>query len=71
MAKDGRRIEHHVDHAIGSIHRPLTNDELDAKFLRQAARVIGEEKTGKLISLAWTLAGLANVADLSLAATPA
>jgi 2-methylcitrate dehydratase PrpD len=69
--KDGRRMEHHVDHAIGSIHRPLTNEELDAKFLKQAARVIGEDRTSKLISLAWTLPGLTNVADISPACSPA
>ncbi|RUM96488.1 MmgE/PrpD family protein [Pseudaminobacter arsenicus] len=69
--KDGRRIEHHVEHAIGSIHRPLTDEELDAKFLGQAVRIIGEDKTRKLIALAWTLPRLSNVAEISAACAPA
>jgi hypothetical protein len=39
---DGRVLRAHVTHARGSQARPLTDEELDAKFLAQAALVVPE-----------------------------
>ncbi|WP_449043236.1 MmgE/PrpD family protein [Paracoccus versutus] len=64
VMKDGRRIDHHVEHAIGSVERPLTNEELNDKFLRQSALVIGEEQSRKALDLAWKLPDLASPAEL-------
>ncbi len=29
---DGRTIHRHIDHAIGSVEKPMTDAQLDAKF---------------------------------------
>lgn len=41
--RDGRRIRKHIEHAIGSLHQPLSDAQLEAKFHNQASLVIGEE----------------------------
>lgn len=55
---DGRTVTRFVEHALGSIHRPLSNDQLTEKFARQANPVIGEGPTTVLMDLAWHLADL-------------
>lgn len=70
VMQDGRRIDHHVAHAIGSVERPLTNEELDDKFLRQSAPVIGEEQSRDALDLAWKLPELASPAELVGATVP-
>lgn len=52
---DGRVIEKKIDHALGSIERPLSNEELDTKFLRQSSLVIGEDKSASLLAAAWDI----------------
>lgn len=70
VMKDGLKVEHHVEHAIGSIDRPLTDAELNEKFVRQSAFVIGEEQSRAVLELAWRLPGLASPAELTLASVP-
>jgi 2-methylcitrate dehydratase PrpD len=65
MLADGRRVERHVDHAIGSIERPLSDDQLESKFDRQAAPTIGEEATRRLIDIAWALPALADAGEIA------
>ncbi|WP_075215801.1 MmgE/PrpD family protein [Mongoliimonas terrestris] len=62
---DGRRIEKSVAHAIGSLDRPLTDAELEKKFVDQSALVIGEARSRDLLAAAWTLPGLADVGSLA------
>jgi len=69
--KDGTTIERWVERAIGSIERPLSNDEIDVKFSRQSALVIGEAATAKLLATAWKLEELPDVAGFGAAAQPA
>ena len=58
---DGRELHLFVEHAIGSVKKPMTNDMLHAKFAGQAEPVLGGGKT----ALAWELAmGLEQQADM-------
>ncbi|MGV6872229.1 MmgE/PrpD family protein [Pseudochelatococcus sp. B33] len=68
---DGRRFDKHVEHAVGSIDRPLTNAEIDEKFIGQAARVIGDARSRDLLKLGWSLLELDNAGLIGPAATPA
>ncbi|HET6468926.1 MAG TPA: MmgE/PrpD family protein [Geminicoccaceae bacterium] len=68
---DGRRIERRVEHAIGSLDRPLSNQELDHKFKGQAAPVLGDAATERLLELAWRLPELDDAAEIARAAVPA
>ena len=54
--KDGRVIEKYVEHAIGSVSRPLTDQMLDAKFSSLCEPVIGKFATKAFCSASWQLA---------------
>ena len=67
---DGRRIELRVDHAIGSLERPLTDTQLDDKFNALAVPVIGSARADALRSACRQAAGCADVATLALLTAP-
>lgn len=62
---DGRRVQVFVEHAIGSLQRPLSDGALDAKFFDQAAPVLGEAGSRSLIEACRQLPGLADVRQLA------
>lgn len=51
--KDGRRVDVHVEHAIGSLQRPMTDQNLDAKFHSLADAVLGAGQVSELIAACW------------------
>jgi 2-methylcitrate dehydratase PrpD len=66
--EDGRVIEHHVPHAIGSIARPMSDADLEMKFHGLADDVLGAGRTGELIDQCWNLEQAGNVGKLAAAA---
>ena len=68
--KDGRRLEKRIERAIGSLERPLSDEQLNEKFLGQADSIIGKPACEALIEQAWQLANLDNVGDLAKASLP-
>jgi 2-methylcitrate dehydratase PrpD len=54
---DGRRVHVFVEHAIGSLQRPLSDEALAAKFSDQATPVIGAAATQAMIEACWKLGG--------------
>lgn len=53
--KDGSTLEKHVERAIGSRERPLTNDQLNEKFLTQASLVVGDAVAERSLKAAWAI----------------
>ena len=68
--KDGRKEHVFVKHAIGSLERPMTDANLEAKFHGLADAVIGAERASRLIAECWRLGSAANVSALVQAACP-
>ena len=66
--EDGRRIEKSVEHAIGSLERPLSNEALNEKFLGQAVPVLGKGAED-LLALAWRVETVADMAIIARAAS--
>ena len=62
--KDGTVVQIRVDHAIGSLQRPMTDQDLVAKFSAMSDPVLGAEKTRRLIALCWDLAKATDVSAL-------
>lgn len=62
---DGRRVHVLVEHAIGSLQRPMSDAALDEKFRSQAAPVIGDTRTAQLIDSCRRLGQLADVRALT------
>lgn len=52
LLKDGRRIELSVDHAVGSLSNPLSDERLERKFNALVTPVLGQEAAAR-ISAEW------------------
>ena len=53
ILKDGRRVHVFVEHAIGSLERPMSDADLEGKFHGLADPVLGASKAGGLIAACW------------------
>jgi len=67
--KDGRRLEKYIEHALGSLERPMTDDQLDTKFTDLCVPILGEDATSELNKICRKVTALDNVVDLISAAT--
>jgi 2-methylcitrate dehydratase PrpD len=65
--RDGRVINLHVPHAIGSVARPMSNADLEHKFRGLTTGIVGQDKTAQLIDLCWKIDELETVADIAKA----
>ncbi len=71
VMKDGTRKTVHVEHAIGSLQRPLTDADLERKFSSLAEPVLGQAALAPLIAAAWRLGAAADVRELVRLSVPA
>jgi 2-methylcitrate dehydratase PrpD len=67
---DGRVLDKHVAHAIGSLERPMSDAQLEDKFCGLSERVLGSERTRRLIQLCWEADRLKDAGELARAAVP-
>ncbi len=68
--KDGRVLTKHVEHAIGSLERPMSDQDLEAKFHVLVDDVLGEEHASRLHKLAWSIEGLKDAAEICRQSRP-
>jgi 2-methylcitrate dehydratase PrpD len=67
---DGSTMHKHIERAIGSAEVPLTNAQIDEKFIRQSALVIGEVDAAALLEQSWALEGLKNAGEVARVSVP-
>jgi 2-methylcitrate dehydratase PrpD len=67
---DGRRLHTFVEHAIGSLERPMSDADLARKFHGLVDPVLGAERAAELISACRTLAHAPDVRELANLARP-
>jgi 2-methylcitrate dehydratase PrpD len=65
--KDGRYFDSHVENVISSVERPLTDDELSAKFTDLVAPLFGETNAGRLVDIIWSIGSGTEPAELASA----
>jgi 2-methylcitrate dehydratase PrpD len=65
---DGRRLRLHVEHAIGSMHRPMSNSDLEHKFTGLSEDILGQAGTRRLLDACWQLEHVEDVAAIAAAA---
>src|SRR4051812_17999383 len=70
VMKDGSRKHVFVEHAIGSLERPMSDADLERKFHSLADGVIGEKKTLALIEACWNVSGAADARAIGERARP-
>jgi len=66
--KDGRRLETFVEHAVGSLERPMSDADLEAKVTSLADGVLPAAAIRHVIDLCWTADTLPNAAVIATAA---
>jgi|KBSMisStaDraftv2_1062788.scaffolds.fasta_scaffold17694_2 2-methylcitrate dehydratase PrpD len=69
--KDGRVLTKHVEHAIGSLARPMTDKDLEAKFRGLAKAILSPAETDALIGLCWSIDKSNDASEIARAAVPA
>ena len=62
---DGARLEARVDECTGSTARPLSDGQLEAKFLHQAEPIVGPVRARRMAEMTWGLDRLDDAADLA------
>jgi 2-methylcitrate dehydratase PrpD len=67
---DGRKVHVFVEHAIGSLQKPMTDKMLEAKFTQLSEPVLGAAKTRQLIAACWGLGSAKDVRGLTALARP-
>lgn len=70
LLTDGRRVELHVAHAIGSLAKPLTDAQLEAKFAALVEPVLGEARVRDLTTACRALATLPDLRMLTALCRP-
>ena len=67
--KDGRTLEKFVEHVVGSVERPMSDADLEAKFAGLCGRrAAGARRRGTLMDLCWKVETLPNAAQIAASA---
>jgi 2-methylcitrate dehydratase PrpD len=67
---DGRRLHRRIEHAVGSVQRPLSDDALEAKFVDLAEGILPRPQVRRLLDTCWNLEQLPSAAAVAEAAVP-
>lgn len=67
---DGRRLEMHVEHALGSAENPMSDRDLDRKFDALAHDVLPAAQVEKLLETCWGVRQLPDAAEIARLAVP-
>jgi 2-methylcitrate dehydratase PrpD len=62
---DGRRLEAHVAHALGSVDHPMSDRQLDEKFHALGRGALNREQCERLLHACWAVETLTDVADIA------
>jgi len=68
--KDGKRLETFVEHAVGSVERPMSDRDLDAKVRDLCASALKPDQIGRLIETCRTIEQLRDARVIADAARP-
>lgn len=69
--KDGRVLEKYIEHAVGSVARPMSDADLEAKFRALTKGILPAAQADKLIGLCWNVGKLKSAAEIARASVPA
>jgi 2-methylcitrate dehydratase PrpD len=62
--RDGTTHAVSIEHGVGSLVKPMSDDQLSAKFLSQARGVLADARAQALLDAAWNVRALGNVTRL-------
>ncbi len=61
---DGRELHKRIEHAIGSLEVPMSDTDLERKFIDLAEGILPAAQARKVMDLCWKVEGLANAGDI-------
>jgi 2-methylcitrate dehydratase PrpD len=67
--KDGRKLDKYIEHAVGSVQKPMSDQDLEAKFMGQADGVLPAAQARRAIELCWNIETLPDAAAIAEAAS--
>jgi 2-methylcitrate dehydratase PrpD len=71
VLKDGRTLRKQIDHVVGSLEKPMSDADLEAKFMDLLAGVLPVPQGRRLMDLCWKVETLASAAEMATAAQAA
>ncbi|MBI2508737.1 MAG: MmgE/PrpD family protein, partial [Betaproteobacteria bacterium] len=69
--RNGKTLERTIEHAVGSLAKPMSDADLEAKFRGQCAGILSRSETDRLIQLCRDVEKLEDVAEVARASVPA
>lgn len=63
--KDGRKLHKFIEHAIGSLEVPMTDKQLETKFLDLVNGVLPDAQVRRMIDACWQVESLKNAGDIA------
>ena len=69
LLRDGSALDKHVEHALGTFERPLSDADIEAKFRGLVDGVLSPSRTDEMIRLAWNVANLDDAGAIARAAS--
>lgn len=61
----GRRIDVHIDHALGSLDNPMSDRDLESKFRHLAGDTLPRARAEQLLETCWAVARLPDAAEIA------
>ena len=68
---NGTVLETHIEHAIGSLERPMTREALEEKFADQARTALPMAQINDVMTRCWDIQALDDVSEIAQASVPA
>ena len=63
--KDGRTLQAHIGHCLGSAARPMSDAEIERKFLDQVDGILSAARAGQLTEQCWSIASAEDVSRVA------
>jgi 2-methylcitrate dehydratase PrpD len=68
--RNGTVLEKHVEHALGTVERPMSDRDLEDKFRSLTDGVLSAAEAARVIGLCWRIAELDDAGELARATVP-
>ncbi|WP_315813793.1 MmgE/PrpD family protein [Bradyrhizobium sp. SZCCHNR2028] len=65
VLKDGRKLSRRIEHAVGSVEVPMTDQQLEAKFSDLADGIVPAASIRRIMDACWNVEGLSSAADIA------
>jgi len=66
--KDGRKLERYVEHALGTLEKPMSDADLEIKFRGLADGILSKKQADEVIRLCWAVETLPDAGAIARAA---